>query len=145
MFELYFGAFDILLYVLAFITAVMLSGGICDAMESTAAAAAKTPSQRTTLSYVSCEPPSLQPSTSIAIAPPAAEGAIEPTETLSKAIQAKPVLRLSDIKLYQLHQRSVVLLSALPFAIPDSIKRYVLRGEPVVRLESLQAIATVIA
>lgn len=144
MFELYFGAFDILLYVLAFIAAVMLSGGVCDAMDAAAPISATTkPSQRTTPTYVSCEP-LRQVTRATTVELRADEKAIASTQSSSSA-ETKLVLRLSDIKLYKLHQRSVVLLSALPFSIPDSIKRYVLRGEPVVRLESLQEIVTVLA
>lgn len=57
----------------------------------------------------------------------------------------KPELNLSGIKLYKLHQQSVVPVSALPFQVPDSIRRYTLRHQPVVRVEALEAVASIIA
>mgnify|MGYP001801380333 CR=1 FL=1 len=143
MFELYFGAFDLVLYALAFIAAVMISGGICDVLESDATAL-ESNSPSPVFSYVSCEP-SIHPTATLSIkSQPVKESSAQKTPSLDST-QNKPILQMSDIKLYRLHQRSVVLLSALPFSIPDTVKRYMLRGEPVVRLESLQAIATVIA
>ncbi|MEM6452166.1 MAG: hypothetical protein AAF703_17870 [Cyanobacteria bacterium P01_D01_bin.105] len=144
MFELYFGAFDVVLYALAFITAILISGSICDAQEPGASVPDPDSLQSSALSYVSCEP-SIQPiATSVISEQVAAIPITEPARPL-EITQSKPVLRLSDIRLYKLHQHSVVLLSALSFSIPDRIKRYMLRGEQVVRLTSLQEIATVIA
>ncbi|MEL6161541.1 MAG: hypothetical protein AAFR18_20215 [Cyanobacteria bacterium J06627_32] len=144
MIDLYFGAFDVVLYALAFIAAIMISGGICDVMESAAPIPEPVPFQSPALSYVSCEP-SIQPvSTSVIEAQSIVPLTTEPSRD-AEGIQSRPVVRLADIRLYKLHQHSVVLLSALPFSIPDRIKRYMLRGEPVVRLSSLQEIATVLA
>ncbi|MEO0645394.1 MAG: hypothetical protein AAFZ17_04435 [Cyanobacteria bacterium J06650_10] len=143
MFELYFGAFDLVLYGLGFIAAVMISGGICDVLDSEATALPSA-SIHPVQSYVSCER-SVQSIARLSVSPsPVQASSAETTSRLATA-QRKPVVRMSDIRLYKLHQHSVVFLSALPFSIPECIKRYMLRGEPVVRLESLQEIATVIA
>ncbi|MEN8446362.1 MAG: hypothetical protein ABG776_15280 [Cyanobacteria bacterium J06555_13] len=148
MFELYFGAFDIVLYAIAFITAVMLADGICDAMEannlrvvsSTISSAESTPD----LAYVACAP-SPQCAVKISVEEPASDVVLSDIAQPSAAEQAKPVLRVSDIRLYKLHKKSVVPLSALPFSIPKTIKRYMLRGQQVIRLEALQGVATVIS
>ena len=148
MFELYFGAFDIVLYVIAFITAVMLADGICDGMgandlrvdSAEFIAAESTPD----LAYVACLPSS-QCAVAISVEIPASDVVLSDLDQPSATKQAKPVLRVSDVRLYKLHQKSVVLLNALPFSIPNTIKRYMLRGQPVIRLEALQDIATVIA
>lgn len=144
MFELYFGAFDVVLYALAFITAILISGGICDAMESSAPIPEPVAIEPSALSYMSCEP-SIQPmATSVISTQDVAPPIVDPGFRV-ETVQSKPVVRMSEIRLYKLHQHSVVLLSALPFSIPDRIKRYMLRGEPVVRLASLEEIATVLA
>lgn len=48
-------------------------------------------------------------------------------------------INLEGITIYKLHKRSVVKLAALPFAPSPAIQRYQLRGEPVIRLEALEA------
>ncbi|MEO1619619.1 MAG: hypothetical protein AAFU53_01150 [Cyanobacteria bacterium J06632_3] len=143
MFELYFGAFDLVLYALAFIAAVMIFGGICDVLESESLVR-QPASTRPGPSYIACKP-LFQPIATLSIkSPPVQEPSAEIPSSLMNT-QRKPILRISEVRLYKLHQQSVVQLSALPFSIPDTIKRYMLRGEPVVLLEALQAIATVIA
>ena len=148
MFELYFGAFDIVLYAAAFIAAVMLADGICDAMEANDPRTVSAPIRSTTstsdLTYAACAP-SPQCSVSIAVEPSSADTAvIEITESSSvdtaipemakpsatdtavtemtqpvsadQTDQEKPVLRVADVRLYKLHKKSVVPLSALPFS-----------------------------
>ena len=147
MLELYFGAFDIVLYAAAFIAAVMLADGICDAMESddrrvvssAISSAVSTPD----LTYVACSLSS-QSAVAITVENPVSDVVQSDAAQPSAAEQAKPVLRVSDVRLYKLHKKSVVPLSALPFSIPNTIKRYILRGQQVVRLESLQKIAIVV-
>ena len=149
MFELYFGAFDIVLYVSAFIAAVMLADGICDAMEAndplTVASSTRSTTSASNLTYAACAP-SPQCSVSIAVEPSSVDVAVAEIAEPSSVDhdQEKPVLRVADVRLYKLHKKSVVPLSALPFSIPNTIKRYMLRGQQVIRLDALQGVATVI-
>lgn len=95
MFELYFGAFDIVLYALAFIAAVMLSGGICDGLEAddplTVSASISSAVAVPALTYVACAP-SPQSTVAIAVDCPAAEVAIAETDRRLKADPSQPVL-----------------------------------------------------
>lgn len=66
----------------------------------------------------------------------------QPFVSPASAVLEKPKLRLDDVRLYKLHKKSVVKVSALPFFIPDTIKRYLLHGD-VVRMDALDAVSVI--
>lgn len=53
----------------------------------------------------------------------------------------KSRLDLSALKTYKLRGESVVAIADIPFALPDSIKRYKLREKYVVNLKHLEALS----
>lgn len=65
------------------------------------------------------------------VAEPTAEAAENTEEEL-------PVLNLQETRLYKLRKQSVVKLADIAFKLPESIKQYKLRGEPVVFLSTLE-------
>lgn len=166
MFELYFGAFDILLYSAAFLISIHVSNVLCDQAEQAQmvpALATVSAAPHPTVEHRSITPSSIslvtKPQPSAKVVASAPTPVIEKTSTEGKPVAIdialsedatllttpgdnanKPELQLADIKLYKLHKKSVVKVSALPFDVPDSIKRYSLRGEAVIRLEALETV-----
>jgi hypothetical protein len=57
-------------------------------------------------------------------------------------VAEQPELDLTALKLYKLHDRSVVRVADLPLEIPAAIKRYKLHKKDVVRLIDLQQFLT---
>ena len=164
MFELYFGAFDLLLYAGAFLLALYLEAALhrrsiqppLDTSQPPVAIISAAPCP---IVIAEGDDADLQPIEAAEQAqalsmPMLADTALEsdavrvaaqtedfPTQLTECSV--KPQLSLDDIKLYKLHKRSVVKVSALPFSIPDSIRRYLLRGEPVVMLTALEKVAVI--
>ena len=60
------------------------------------------------------------------------------TEAAENTEEELPVLNLQETRLYKLRKQSVVKLADIAFKLPESIKQYKLRGEPVVFLSTLE-------
>ena len=60
------------------------------------------------------------------------------TEAAENTEEERPVLNLQETRLYKLRKQSVVKLADIAFKLPESIKQYKLRGEPVVFLSTLE-------
>lgn len=127
MFVLKFGAFDVVLYVVAVYGALVLSGTICNELGV----------QHSRLASATVKTSHAHPDLSRSVR--------VKSNAVALKEQPRPSLKLVDVKLYKLHQKLVVKLSSLPFNVPDTIKRYRLRGEDVVRLEALEDVALVIS
>ena len=156
MFELYFGAFDILLYAAAFEIAVIVSGYLCEAEQSQpqlayATATAIQPMAKSVVAVpqsrsvrrFSSEPKTAEPEYK-----PGRQTAVDSKRTSAttpvESVLDKPVIRLANLATYRLHKKDVVRVSDLPFTIPDTVKRYTLHGKPVVRLEALEKVSAIV-
>jgi len=65
--------------------------------------------------------------------PATPEAEVEPVDIFVLAREKmKSSLNLSALKIYKLRGESVVAITDIPFTIPDSVKRYKLRGKYVV-------------
>ena len=146
-FHLYFGALDILLYAAAFLVSLSVSRGICDDIDAAAS-----------------QPVSVT-STDVATHENAKASSNASSQLLARSVSAKsssdkplisnenneiivtdddnPVLRLSDVHIYKLHKKSVILIDDIPFDVPERIRRYMLRKRQVVRLKDLETFAKV--
>lgn len=174
MFTLYFGAFDVLLYTVAFLVALYVSQVLCnqmdaaDAMETVSASAISVSEESMPVNTqaavvvvaqsVETGPVDTNISAvySVASSDAILQQSIKPVLDVSESdqsvvlqksspiVEEKPVLDLSTIKLFKLRNESVVRLCDLVCSVPDSIRRYKLRKQPVVRLQDLETFAVVV-
>ncbi|MEM6254826.1 MAG: hypothetical protein AAF821_18070 [Cyanobacteria bacterium P01_D01_bin.156] len=172
MFELYFGAFDILLYGIAFVVSIHVANVLCDQAEQAQMvpplatvneAPCPTVERRcvaprpiaaiaVTKPPVKVIPPATVPMTmetdsqepTVTNEEMTVDTVVSTTEAASQLLD-KPMLQLADIKIYKLHKKSVVKVSDLPFDVPENVKRYSLRGEPALRLEALEKAVEVVS
>ncbi len=178
MFHLYFGAFDLLLYGVAFFVSLSFSRTLAEEIDAGYEPALQTvsispiatsPVQATAASYIACATATALPITATSHSIVSEHSTVQPSsedpecihkldlqeteqgdtaadQPVISSASERPILNLSEIRTYKLRKKPVVRLCDLPstLAVPDSIKRYILRGDRVVRLAALKTFAEVI-
>lgn len=119
MFEVYFGAFDIVMYAFAAVFAIYLADASCDEME-----------EREQIENQAAKEVNTTRSA------PLSDSPVEKGEDLSLIL---------DSQLYELRGQLVVRVDDVPIGVPGEVKTFSLRGDPVIRLADLQKISGVVA